>query len=468
MTTIALRSATSLWRAPWKARNVDTGWPGQSHGVRFDLVTDPAAFETLEPEWDALFATAGRPSQVFQTFAWNWHWCRHYLPPASPGARTQLAIVTGRQHGRLVLVWPLVLERVAGLRRLAWMGDPVSQYGDVLVAAEADDHATFAAAWSFALTATRADFAHLRKVRDDSIAARALAHLNAKVIATEQAPYLDLSSIAGTEACQQLLASKGRRNRRRHERRLADHGPITVHSSSGEAAAQLARDAIDLKRQSLAGKGQISRAFADDRFKAFFADVAAGCDRPIPCRIATLRSGSDTAAIQITLDCKGHRFLHVTVYVCAFEKFGAGALLLEREVQKSFEDGFAVFDLLAPLHPYKMEFASTTMPVRDYAVAATLRGRLYAATALSGRQRAKRCVESLPAPLRRYFASLIAIRSALKSGATPTGRLSAHQASSAGSTTTSCTGTAASCPDTRCGVRPAPSAPLHGNPTGSA
>jgi hypothetical protein len=266
MTTIALRSATSLWRAPSRARNLHTGCPGQPHRVSFDLVTHPAAFETLEPEWDALFATAGRPSQVFQTFAWNWHWCRHYLPPASPGARTQLAIVTGRQHGRLVLVWPLVLERVAGLRRLAWMGDPVSQYGDVLVAAEADDHATFAAAWSFALTATRADFAHLRKVRDDSIAARALAHLNAKVIATEQAPYLDLSSIAGTEACQQLLASKGRRNRRRHERRLADHGPITVHSSSGEAAAQLARDAIDLKRQSLAGKGQISRAFA--RFPA--------------------------------------------------------------------------------------------------------------------------------------------------------------------------------------------------------
>src|SRR5688572_20977277 len=90
MTTIALRSATSLWRAPWKARNVDTGWPGQSHGVRFDLVTDPAAFETLEPEWDALFAEAGRPTQVFQTFAWNWHWCRHYLDRPSR-SRSQLA-----------------------------------------------------------------------------------------------------------------------------------------------------------------------------------------------------------------------------------------------------------------------------------------------------------------------------------------------------------------------------------------
>jgi CelD/BcsL family acetyltransferase involved in cellulose biosynthesis len=416
MTTIALRSATSLRRAPWKAKNIDTNCPGQSYRIRFDLVTDLAAFETLEPEWNDLFATAGRPTQVFQTFAWNWHWCRHYLPPASPGARTELVIVTGRQHGRLVLVWPLVLERIAGLRRLAWMGDPVSQYGDVLVAAEADDDAILAAAWSFALTATRADVAHLRKVRDDAIAARVLRGLNAKVIATEQAPYLDLSGIAGTEACQQLLASKGRRNRRRHERRLADHGPISVQSFPGEAAAQLARDAIDLKREALAGKGQISRAFADDRFKAFFADVATGDQRSVPCRVAALRCGSNIAAIQIALDCKGHRFLHVTVYASAFEKFGAGALLLEREVHKSFEDGFAVFDLLAPLHPYKMEFAGSTVAVRDYTLALSLRGHLYA-TALSGRQLAKKCIEGLPAPLRRYLASFMTIRAALKSSA---------------------------------------------------
>ncbi len=419
MVTIALRSPVE----PWHARSGTSGpaiaSPGPSHALTFDLVTDLGAFETLEPEWDALFGTAGRPTQVFQTFAWNWHWCRHYLD-RSPKSRAQLAIVTGRLQGRLVLVWPLVLERVAGLRRLAWMGDPVSQYGDVLVAPEADDDAILLAAWAFALRTTRADLAHLRKVRDDSMAARVLDRPGARIIATEQAPYLDLSGISGTEACQQLLASKGRRNRRRHERRLADQGPITVFSpADGEEAGRLAQHAIDLKREALAGKGQISRAFADDRLKAFFADVAAGHDRQVPCRIAALRSGSDTAAIQITLDCKGHRFLHVTVYACGFEKFGAGALLLEREVQTSFENGLTAFDLLAPMHPYKMEFANSTVAVRDYAVAGSLRGRLYAAIALSGRQHAKTCIESLPAPLRRYLASLMAIRAALKSGAGP-------------------------------------------------
>lgn len=417
MTTMALRSAAAF-------QDTQRGSPSRPYAdagaIAFDLVTDLATFETLEPEWDALFASAGRPTQVFQTFAWNWHWCRHYLPPPSPKSHAQLAIVTGRLSGRLVLIMPLVLERAAGLRRLAWMGDPVSQYGDILVAPEAENEAALLAAWAFARDETQADLAHLRKVRDDSIAAQLLRHLDARIVATEQAPYVDFSRISGAEACRQLLASKGRRNRRRHERRLADRAPIGVYSpAGGEAATEIARNAIDLKRQALAGQGRISRAFTDDRFKAFFADVTAGGQRPVPCRISALMSGSDRAAIQIMLDCKGHRFLHVTVYDRAFEKFGAGALLLEREVQKCFEDGFTAFDLLAPLHPYKMEFASSMVGVRDYALACSLPGRLYAAMALTGRERVKRRIERLPAPLRRYLASLMNVRAALRSSAAP-------------------------------------------------
>lgn len=419
MTTLALRTSQHHWFTSSCASDRQDASSRLSPLIKFDLVSDLAAFETLEPEWDALFDASGRPTQVFQTFAWNWHWCRHYLgQPASHPACT-LAIVTGRISGKLVLVWPLVLERIAGLRQLNWMGDPVSQYGDVLAAPEADDDAVLLAAWSFARSATRADVAHLRKVRANSIAARALNRLGAKIVATEQAPYLDLTSISEANTCQQLLVSKGRRNRRRHERRLADLGHITVFSpTGGEEADRLAQCAIDMKRQSLAGKGQISRAFADDRFKSFFADVAAGHIRPVPCRVAALQSNGQVAAIQIALDCKGHRFLHVTVYAREFEKFGAGALLLDREVQKCLEDGFTAFDLLAPLHPYKMEFAGSTVAVHDYTVAASLRGYLYSSLVLSGRQRAKKIIERMPASLRRYLASLMAVHAALRSAVT--------------------------------------------------
>src|SRR4029453_3887517 len=104
--------------------------------VAFALVSERSAFDALEPEWNDLFRRAGRDAQLFQTFNWNWHWANHYLDAASgERKRGALAIVTARRNGRLVMVWPLVAERVAGLRVLRWMGEPVSQYGAVLPAA---------------------------------------------------------------------------------------------------------------------------------------------------------------------------------------------------------------------------------------------------------------------------------------------------------------------------------------------
>ena len=56
------------------------------------------------------------PAQVFQTFNWNWHWANHYLGSSEGGITgVELAIVTGRREGKLVMVWPLVTERVRGI-----------------------------------------------------------------------------------------------------------------------------------------------------------------------------------------------------------------------------------------------------------------------------------------------------------------------------------------------------------------
>jgi CelD/BcsL family acetyltransferase involved in cellulose biosynthesis len=108
----------------------------QAAACTFELVSDRASFDALEAEWNDLFRRSGGGAQVFQTFIWNWHWCNHYLPAANEGSTAiSLAVVTGRRAGRLVMVWPLVSESAAGLRQLAWMGEPVSQYGDVLVEA---------------------------------------------------------------------------------------------------------------------------------------------------------------------------------------------------------------------------------------------------------------------------------------------------------------------------------------------
>ena len=55
--------------------------------ITFALVCDLDGFEALEAEWGALFERAGRADQVFQTFAWNWHWAQTFLDADQTGGR---------------------------------------------------------------------------------------------------------------------------------------------------------------------------------------------------------------------------------------------------------------------------------------------------------------------------------------------------------------------------------------------
>jgi hypothetical protein len=45
--------------------------PAAAALTTFAIVADRAGFDALEPEWNDLFARAGRDTHVFQTFNWN-------------------------------------------------------------------------------------------------------------------------------------------------------------------------------------------------------------------------------------------------------------------------------------------------------------------------------------------------------------------------------------------------------------
>lgn len=376
----------------------------------FRLVSTAGELSALREEWNDLFAHAGRPEHVFQTFAWNWAWSQHYLMQSRFRRGPNLAIVTGRHRGRLVLVLPMVVERVAGLRQLSWMGEPVSQYGDVLAMPEATDVSTLAAAWDFAVRATRADLAKLRKVRADATIAPLLMQLGAAITATEEAPYLDFTRAADLAAYEAGLPAKGRKNRRRHMRRLGERGTVAFEQHSGDRdAAHLADYAVLLKRAWLRSRDRISLAMADDRFRAFFADVAGGTHEGMSCKVLALRSANEIAAMQILLECKGQSFLHVAVYGSKFEKLGVGGLLLEHALGDCGRNKIQRLDLLAPRHEYKMEFADGTIAINDHALALTTGGRAYATVYLGMRRKLKSVVETMPAPARRLIAGAIAV-----------------------------------------------------------
>ena len=308
------------------------------------------------------------------------------------------------------MVWPLVSEHTNGLRQVAWMGEPVSQYGDVLIESTADAASVLRQGWDFLASELAPDLVRLRKVRADAAIAPLLDEINAIPTDRQQAPFLDLGSAASFADYEQRYSARSRRNRRRLARRFAERGETGFERHTGGARArELASLAIALKRAWLKERGLVSLALADPRTACFFADVAEGAERPAGCRVSALMCNGEAAAIEITFCCKTRTVMHVIVFNLEYESAGAGALVLEDTIARACESGCRTFDLLAPADAYKLDWADDSVAVTDWALPLSLKGTLYARLYLGvARSAAKWAVGRLPLSLRRALSGRLA------------------------------------------------------------
>ncbi|PPC84878.1 MAG: cellulose biosynthesis protein CelD [Hyphomicrobium sp.] len=380
----------------------------EDNNIDFQTITDRREFDALEHEWNALFDRAGRGTHVFQTFNWNWHWANTYLPADQKHKSAMaLSIVTARRDGNLIMIWPLVSERAHGIKQILWMGDPVSQYGDVLLDRIDDGLNVMRQAWAYIQKTSRCDVVRLRHVRADANIAPLLAELQAITTDRQVAPYLDLSSASTFEKYETRFTSKSRGNRRRLLRRLSDGKTIAFERHhAGHRAGELVRQAIDLKTAWLRDRGLVSTALSDARMAQFMAAAVADKNKSVDCVVAALTVDGEPAAIEISFTCKGHLAQHVIVFDLRFEKAGVGILLMEQSLRDDYSEAIATHDLLAPTATYKMDWADATMDVNDWAVPMNLAGQVYAHVYLAHvRPRAKAAVQAMPTKLRKVMAS---------------------------------------------------------------
>lgn len=376
-----------------------------STALDFSLVSDRRDFDALEEDWNDLFARAGSSQQLFLGFNWLWHWANHYLA----GSGQRLAILVARRNGRLAMVWPLVSERKHGLRVLSWMGDPVSQYGDVLVEECNDRIELLRAGWARLRAETKADAVSLRKVRADAAIAPLLKELGGQVTETLQAPYLDLASAPDYAAYEERYSRSVRGERRRLTRRLAEKGDVAFDEQTGSSQArEYVQAAIAMKRRWLADRGLVSKAYADDRFASFFCDVTGASARPAGCAISAIKSAGKPIAFAITLRCKERVALHILTFDIDFSKSGAGVLVLEDSIRNASNAGAGCYDMLAPGDSYKLAWADGTVTVEDWALPLTIAGRLYTRLYLDlVRNGGKKLLARIPDGARRKLAGAL-------------------------------------------------------------
>ena len=370
-------TATARWPAPaaleviYEAPDRRVAPSRREAEIRFETLTDPAAIDALGVEWTALSRACGRPSQVFQSFEWLSVWRSLYL-----GKGTRAAVVTGRDQGRLVFLWPLVIERRLGLRILSGMGEPLSQYCDAIV-----DDAVGEAERDAALdhvVGLPVDLVWLRRVRDDAALAAALQRRLGTGVARQTAPMVDLAGIRDVATFHRGYSSKLRANRSRRRRRLQEHGPLTFeHLEPSPEAAALVRMALRFKRDWARRRGILAPFLCDPRFERFFVE-AAGAPGGIPgLRVSALRRGSETLGVEISVLCRDRLIGHVLAPNPDHFSLGVGGVLAEMTILNALDHRYAAVDLLAPADPYKLEWATASIGVGDYVVSLSVAGRCY-------------------------------------------------------------------------------------------
>ncbi|WP_162009782.1 GNAT family N-acetyltransferase [Methylocystis heyeri] len=373
--------------------------PGTSWDIA--VVRDRDGFEALGQEWNDLFARAGHPEHLFQDHRWLSCWADHYL-----GDAVGLRIVTGRCDGRLAMIWPLVETfRFGRLTRLGWMGEPVSQYGDVLLEQGPRSQELLALGWQ-AVRALGADLAILRKTRGDSNVGGLLARV-ATSCENAQAPFADLAGKSADALARR--SPKAQSSRRRLLRRLHETGEIAFCAGvEGAEAERLIGAAFAMKREWLLRRGLYSEPIESGAMPDFFLDLLRRKPGPVETLVdAVLRDG-EPVAVGVTLSCKGACFGHLLTHDPACEKQGVGILLADHVMKSCLARGMTRYDMLAPFDPYKAEWADGAAPVADWVVGFSPPGRLLARVWSGGpRQRIKTALKKMPPPIGRAFWPLL-------------------------------------------------------------
>lgn len=376
-------------------------------GARIDVLTEPAAIARLGADWNGLFRRVGKGTHVFQSHQWASHFIRHFCA----SGEHQPCVVTARCNGELVLIWPMMLTTNLGVKRLEWLSEPFGQYGDVLIAgpSEFNQDDILTAAWHAAIRKLRPDVSILRRVRRDAAVRPFLQRQHALQINEQQAPCIDIKAAGTFDGLSATrLSARESRNRRRLLRRLGELGEVSFRClAGGSEAAAIVSKAVEMKRTWARSRGLVASPMNHRNAVGFFSDLTAQRDGPVEFHVHALYCAQNLVSAQLHLDYAGHRSWYLSVYDLEFEKNRCGILHFDNAVATAFADKVDTFDMLPPASDYKSAWSTASVPVWDYAVALTWRGRAFTKAYLCQfKPQLKASLEAMPVSVRRYVASL--------------------------------------------------------------
>lgn len=344
----------------------------QVHGLRADVVQTREAFDTMAEQWAGLEGQV-EGALLFQSSGWAR--AIFDFEAARGNGQFQPVVATLSEGRRLVAVLPLERIRTTARTVLAPLGHAFSQYSDALISAGLEPRDAVARLLRAAILAAPCDAVSFLKVRNDSVLARGMP-ANHLVTGSEQgAPCVVLEGFADYEAYFQTIKPKTRKNLRNTRNRLERDGILAHHVAETEAEKLgVIERTLSGRANRLRDQGLSSRAFRDNSFSGFCATLPGRQDMPIMAM--SLRHNGDPIAEQWGFVHKQRYYAFVASRDFSNSEESPGKLHLGEVIHACAQRGLKGADLMVPVMPYKLTWATEVVQVSDYALPVTPRGML--------------------------------------------------------------------------------------------
>lgn len=366
-------------------------------------VDQPSGMEAIADRWRALEAKAGTPLSYFQTYDWCRAWVETF---AGEGSGKGLFIQTAWRGEDMVAVWPLMIFKRTALRRVATLGDPYSQYSNVIFDPTQITEGELEGFINKALAGADVDVAAFDAVPARSALARQLGvHPWSVTGQDNESLVLNLTRWPSSQAYDASLGRDQRRGRERKRRSLARHGELSFEIvwPDNPEYESLVHRAIEMKREWLRVTGRLNVGMMGGS-EGFFSKLS-GSEKDLSGAVmSVLRAGGQVVAIEIGFLQSRHYYSHIGAFDWDFADHSPGKIQVEMTIRWLIDNGIRSYDWLANATDTKRSWSNVSEPLKSFAVPFSWKGRLYAEAWLPNlKPGIKSAYYALPSSIRRLM-----------------------------------------------------------------
>jgi CelD/BcsL family acetyltransferase involved in cellulose biosynthesis len=365
--------------------------PAVAAAVNISLNTGLAS---LEREWREFESNAA--CTPFQTYDWLSTWQRC----VGANAGVTPAIITARQHGKLLFILPLAAHQKRLVRQVTFLGHTLCDYNAPLLAPDFSAQVSdtqFKSLWEAARALLQGQFQYDVLLLDKMPEKIGQQANPMRLFGTSLHPS-GAHAMALGENWERFYSAKRssatRRRDRTKRRKLAEFGDLRFITAETADEIRKTMDILIEQKSRWFQRMGIPNLFEIPAQKEFFLSLAMTV-RPF-VHVSRLSVGANCAAANLGLLFQGCYYHVLTSYDDGpMLRFGPGVAHLHDLMRFAVEHGCKSFDFTIGDEAYKQDWADSQLELHDHVSGDGFLGRL-AAAAIKAKLRVKRYIKNSP------------------------------------------------------------------------